>query len=195
MQARRFCHRHARKTIVCPRLTRDACDTGGFLQSVWAGYGGIRIEPTQLRVSRPQPLPNSDYLVLHGGGLWRLRGIGNSEPRWTAALSFHSTTRRRFSHAFFFRRSQVPRPKPGSEHYQRRLDCFGLGSVAVCVFCLCPPGRCCAAVPALMQPAPLFSLGGAPLKLVDTDTGKAYSLGSSPITLDAGHSGAISVPN
>lgn len=39
---------------------------GGFAQALWAGYGGLRLESTALRVSQPQPLPNSDFLVLHG---------------------------------------------------------------------------------------------------------------------------------
>ena len=40
---------------------------GGFLQSVWAGYGGIRFEhPGILTIRQPAPLPNSTRLRLRG---------------------------------------------------------------------------------------------------------------------------------
>lgn len=42
---------------------------GGFLQCVWAGYGGVRVGASGLRVVTPRPLPHSERLVLRGVAL------------------------------------------------------------------------------------------------------------------------------
>jgi hypothetical protein len=40
---------------------------GGFLQNVWAGYGGVRFERDDaLTIRSPRPLPNSTELRLRG---------------------------------------------------------------------------------------------------------------------------------
>eukprot|EP01147_Barroeca_monosierra_P000346 gene346-3710_t len=37
---------------------------GGFLQCVWAGYGGIRLESDRLQLSNPRPLPGTKSLTI-----------------------------------------------------------------------------------------------------------------------------------
>eukprot|EP00056_Hartaetosiga_gracilis_P020296 m.18606 g.18606 ORF g.18606 m.18606 type:complete len:460 (+) comp8334_c0_seq2:55-1434(+) len=39
---------------------------GGFLQCLWAGYGGIRIHNDRLEISNPIPLPSTSSFELHG---------------------------------------------------------------------------------------------------------------------------------
>ena len=62
---------------------------GGFLQSVWAGYGGVRFERDDaLTIRSPRPLPNSTALRLRG--VHYLGARLDIEARlgfWTIALS------------------------------------------------------------------------------------------------------------
>ena len=69
-----------------PNLVTGA---GGFLQSVWAGYGGVRFERDDaLTIRSPRPLPNSTALRLRG--VHYLGARLDIEARlgfWTIALS------------------------------------------------------------------------------------------------------------
>lgn len=47
----------------CPNFITGA---GGFLQSVWAGYGGLRIHDDGLHVQGAAPVPNATALTLQG---------------------------------------------------------------------------------------------------------------------------------
>eukprot|EP00039_Didymoeca_costata_P003219 m.66143 g.66143 ORF g.66143 m.66143 type:complete len:560 (-) comp11784_c0_seq2:129-1808(-) len=67
---------------------------GGFMQSVWAGYGGIRFSSSALELKAPQPLPNSTKLVLRN-----VQYLGNKltieadEHYWSVVLMHASTTK------------------------------------------------------------------------------------------------------
>lgn len=65
---------------------------GGFLQSVWAGYGGIRFERDDvLTIRSPRPLPNSTALHLRGVHYLGARlDIIARTGEWTVALSSNS---------------------------------------------------------------------------------------------------------
>lgn len=62
---------------------------GGFLQSVWAGYGGIRFERDDaLTIRAPRPLPNSTGLRLRGVHFLGARlDVAATKDGWTVALS------------------------------------------------------------------------------------------------------------
>ena len=75
-----------------PNLVTGA---GGFLQSVWAGYGGVRFERDDALVIRsPRPLPNSTALRLRGVHYLgaRLDIEARDDGTWTVALSSTSPT-------------------------------------------------------------------------------------------------------
>lgn len=62
---------------------------GAFLQSVWAGYGGIRFErDDSLTIRSPRPLPNSTALRLRGVHFLGARlDVVAKDGQWTVALS------------------------------------------------------------------------------------------------------------
>jgi hypothetical protein len=68
-----------------PNLVTGA---GGFLQNVWAGYGGIRFERDDaLTIRSPRPLPNSTRLRLRGVQyLGALLDVEAAPGFWTVAL-------------------------------------------------------------------------------------------------------------
>jgi hypothetical protein len=72
-----------------PNLVTGA---GGFLQSVWAGYGGVRFERDDaLTIRSPRPLPNSTRLRLRGVHYLGARlDIIATQGKWTVALSINS---------------------------------------------------------------------------------------------------------
>eukprot|EP01052_Picozoa_sp_SAG31_P046084 SAG31_NODE_8671_length_1410_cov_1.205187_2_plen_291_part_00 len=67
---------------------------GGLLQSVWAGYGGVRFERDDaLTIRSPRPLPNSTRLRLRGVHYLGARlDIVATEGEWTVELSSMSPT-------------------------------------------------------------------------------------------------------
>lgn len=72
-----------------PNLVTGA---GGFLQSVWAGYGGVRFERDDaLTIRSPRPLPNSTRLRLRGLHFLGARlDIVAAKGVWTVALSVNN---------------------------------------------------------------------------------------------------------
>mgnify|MGYP002634779678 CR=1 FL=1 len=62
---------------------------GGLLQSVWAGYGGVRFERDDaLTIRSPRPLPNSTALRLRGVHYLGARlDITATQGEWTVSLS------------------------------------------------------------------------------------------------------------
>jgi hypothetical protein len=66
--------------------------TGGSLQSVWTGYGGVRFERDDaLTIRSPRPLPNSTRLRLRGVHYLGARlDIIATTGTWTVALSANS---------------------------------------------------------------------------------------------------------
>jgi hypothetical protein len=72
-----------------PNLVTGA---GGFLQTVWAGYGGVRFEaPGVLGLRRPAPLPGSDALRLRGVHFLGARlDVAARAAAWSVALSAQS---------------------------------------------------------------------------------------------------------
>merc|ERR1712224_322116 len=69
-----------------PNLVTGA---GGFLQSVWAGYGGVRFERDDaLTIRSPRPLPKSTRLRLRGVHFLGARlDIVALEGAWFVSLS------------------------------------------------------------------------------------------------------------
>ena len=87
-----------------PNLVTGA---GGFLQSVWAGYGGVRFDRSDgaLTLKAPRPLPNSTRLVLRGLHFLGARldveasvgTAGANDAGWSVVLSAAMTPEERKS--------------------------------------------------------------------------------------------------
>jgi len=93
-----------------PNLVTGA---GGFLQNVWAGYGGLRFDRDDgaLTIRNPRPLPGSSGLKLRGvhfrGARLDIRGDGHG---WTVALSSNAGAAPIATDAGFDAASTVPPP-------------------------------------------------------------------------------------
>ena len=69
----------------CPNFLTGA---GGYLQQLWAGYAGIRMEDDGLRMTRPRCPPSTSALVISGlafgGSRIRVQIVCHSEETKTA---------------------------------------------------------------------------------------------------------------
>merc|ERR1712054_693406 len=68
-------------------ITNFITGSGGWLQSLWAGYGGLQINDDFLEIVNPKPPPNCTSLQLrHVNYLGNVLDINITSAHWTLQL-------------------------------------------------------------------------------------------------------------
>ncbi|EDQ89749.1 uncharacterized protein MONBRDRAFT_16873 [Monosiga brevicollis MX1] len=106
---------------------------GGFLQTVWAGYGGARLTDDVLELRAPSPLPGSTGLLLRGlayqGGRFTVEAR-QSPAGWTLTLA-HGGDASSFELAVVAAAGVIPTPDQWQPLPAGQPQAFQIGSVVL----------------------------------------------------------------